>query len=116
MVQGSAGFTKYELRETPVDVVFLGIAQLNNLGREYAELYWQHTVTATGAHSVYPIHFDDYTQPFGKILLPPKLIDNIETTTTWLEEFRRRWDSDASLFMPGFGKPIAVFSQSAAQP
>ena len=116
MVQGSAGYTKYELRDTSVDVVFLAIAQLNNLGREYAELYWQHTVTATGAHSVYPIHFDDYTQPFGEILLPPKLIDNIETTTTWLEGFRRRWDSDASLFMPGFGKPIAVYSQTATQP
>ncbi len=116
MVQGSAGYTKYELRDSPVDVVFLAIAQLNNLGREYAELYWQHTVTATGAHSVYPIHFDDYTQPFGEILLPPKLIDNIETTATWLDEFRRRWDSDASLFMPGYGKPIAVYSQTATQP
>jgi L-ascorbate metabolism protein UlaG (beta-lactamase superfamily) len=116
MVQGSAGYTKYELRETPVDVVFLAIAQLDNLGRDYAELYWQHTVTATGAHTVYPIHFDDYTQPFGEIRLPPKFVDNVEKTATWLEEFRRRWDSDTSLFMPGFGEPIAVFSQFAAQP
>lgn len=115
LVQGSAAYKKYELQDIAADVVFLGVAQLGALGRDYAELYWQHTVTATGSHSVYPIHFDDYTQPFGVVALPPKIIDNFDTTATWLNEFRRRWDSDASLFMPEFGKPIAIFSQPAAE-
>ncbi len=115
LVQGSAAFKKYELQDIAADVVFLGVAQLGALGRDYAELYWQHTVTATGSHSVYPIHFDDYTQPFGVVALPPKIIDNFDTTASWLNEFRRRWDSDASLFMPEFGKPIAIFSQPAAE-
>lgn len=115
LVQGSAAYKKYELQDIAADVVFLGVAQLGALGRDYAELYWQHTVTATGSHSVYPIHFDDYTQPFGVVALPPKIIDNFDTTATWLNEFRRRWDGDASLFMPEFGKPIAIFSQPAAE-
>lgn len=115
LVQGSAAYKKYELQDIAADVVFLGVAQLGALGRDYAELYWQHTVTATGSHSVYPIHFDDYTQPFGVVALPPKIIDNFDTTASWLNEFRRRWDSDASLFMPEFGKPIAIFSQPAAE-
>lgn len=115
LVQGSAAYKKYELQDIAADVVFLGVAQLGALGRDYAELYWQHTVTATGSHSVYPIHFDDYTQPFGVVTLPPKIIDNFDTTASWLNEFRRRWDGDASLFMPEFGKPIAIFSQPAAE-
>jgi L-ascorbate metabolism protein UlaG (beta-lactamase superfamily) len=115
LVQGSAAYRKYDLQSVAADVVFLGISQLDTLGRDYAELYWQHTVTATGAHSVYPIHFDDYTQPFGVIKLPPTFIDNIVKTTTWLSEFRRRWDNDTSLFMPEFGKPIAIYAQPASE-
>lgn len=115
LVQGSAAFKKYELQDVAADVVFLGIAQLESLGRDYAELYWQHTVTATGSHSVYPIHFDDYTQPFGVVELPPRVIDNIVKTARWLSEFRRRWDSDTSLFMPEFGKPIAIYAQPASE-
>ncbi len=114
LVQGSAAYRKYELQDISADVVFLGIAQLETLGHDYAELYWQHTVTATGSHSVYPIHFDDYTKPFGDVDLPPRVIDNIPKTARWLSEFRRRWDSDTSLFIPEFGKPIAIYAQPAS--
>lgn len=116
LVQGSAAYRKYELQDVAADVVFLGIAQLESLGKEYAELYWQHTVTATGSHSVYPIHFDDYTKPFGEVVLPPAIVDNVGKTASWLLEFRRRWDNDTSLFMPKFGEPIAIFSQPASEP
>ena len=115
LVQGTAAFKKYDLQNVAADAVFLGISQLESLGKEYAELYWQHTVTATGGHSVYPIHFDDYTKPFGEVVLPPTIIDNIGKTTDWLLEFRRRWDNDTSIFMPEFGEPIAIFSQPASE-
>lgn len=114
LVQGSAAYKKYDLEDFSADVVFLGVGQLRELGRDYAELYWQHTVTATGSHSVYPVHFDDYLQPFGTITLPPRFIDNFEKTATWLEDFRDRWDRDASLFLPPFGKPIAIYAQPAS--
>lgn len=111
LVQGSASYKKYDLQDIAADVVFLGVAQLHSLGEEYAELYWQHIVTAAGSHSIYPIHFDDYTQPFGTVRSPPKFINNFETVADWLESFRRRWDRDSSLFLPEFGKPIAIFSK-----
>ena len=113
LVQGSASYRKYELLEVAADVVFLGVGQLDTLGRDYAELYWQHTVTATGSHSVYPIHFDDFTQPFGDIGLPPRIIDDFVKVAGWLEEYQRRWDRDTTLFLPQFGQPIAIFSQPA---
>ena len=116
LVQGSASYKKYALRNVAADVVFLGVGGLDSLGRDYAELYWQHTVTATGSHSVYPIHFDDLTKPFGEIALFPRAVDNFEKTAVWLLQFRNRWDNDASLFIPEFGKPIAIFSQPASEP
>ena len=116
LIQGSASYKKYEQEDVAADVVFLGVGQLGSLGRNYAELYWQHTVTATGSHSVYPIHFDDLTRPFGEVVLSPRIADNFEKTAEWLGQFRNRWDKDASLFMPEFGKPIAIFSQPASEP
>jgi L-ascorbate metabolism protein UlaG (beta-lactamase superfamily) len=116
LIQGSASYKKYELQDVAADAVFLGVAQLDSLGRNYAELYWQHTVTATGSHSVYPIHFDDLTKPFGEVALSPRFADDFEKTAEWLGQFRNRWDNDASLFMPEFGKPIAIYSQPASEP
>jgi L-ascorbate metabolism protein UlaG (beta-lactamase superfamily) len=116
LIQGSAAYTKYELKNIAADVVFLGIAQLDGLGKSYAELYWQHTVTATGSHSVYPIHFDDFTRPFGVVVAWPRIVDNFATTASWLGEFRRRWDSDASLYLPEFGRPMAIFKQPLSDP
>lgn len=115
LVHGSAGFAKYDLRSVSADVVFLGAGGLRSMGRDYAEVYWQNVVTASGADSIYPIHFDDYSKPFGDVRLPPKVIDNFEVTATWLTEFRKRWDNDATLFLPEFGRPMAIFSEQASE-
>ena len=53
LVHGSAGFSDGALDDVQADVVLLGVAQLRNLGRGYAERYWQTLVTATGASSVF---------------------------------------------------------------
>ncbi len=113
LIQASAGFDKYRLLDIEADVVFLGVAQLNRLGRDYTNLFWQHTVNAVGAHTVYPVHFDDYSQPFGTIRLPPRVIDDFEKTAEWLERIRDRWGRDTVLRMPQFGTPLAVFTVPA---
>jgi len=115
LVHGSAGYFEDALQAVTVDVVMLGVAGLRSLGKKYAERYWQNIVTATGGHSVYPIHFDDYTQPFGAVVLGPKFLDDFVKTAIWLEEFRDRWDADTSLFVPEFGKPIAILAQPATE-
>ncbi|NNC56858.1 MAG: hypothetical protein HKO12_04830, partial [Woeseiaceae bacterium] len=111
IVQGSAGLADDALQGIPADVVMLGIGGLGSLGQSYAERYWQGLITATGAHSVYPIHFDDFTKPFGEIVAQPKILGNLMTISGWLETFRNKWDNDAKLFMPEFGQPIAVYAQ-----
>lgn len=115
IVQGSAGYADGALQDVSADAVFLGVFGLKALGKDYAEAYWQNLVTATGAHSVYPIHFDDYTKPFGEVVPWPRILDNFETTTRWLEDFRNLWDTDTALFVPEFGKPIVIFSQGSTE-
>ena len=115
IVQGSAGFPQGRLNDIRADVVMLGVGGLSGLGRGYAEQYWQALVTATGAHSVYPIHFDDFTKPFGKIVPSPKLIGNFETIAEWLDAFRNTWDNDVQLYIPEFGQPVAIYAQPAPE-
>jgi L-ascorbate metabolism protein UlaG (beta-lactamase superfamily) len=115
LIQGSAGFRDGALADTSVDTVFIGILMLETLGRDYAERYWQETVTTTGANTVVVVHFDDYTQPFGTTRLPPRFIDNVETSVDWLKSFRRRWDTDATLFIPRFGVPFSLYPSDDAE-
>ena len=110
LVQGSAGFLEGELQDIAADVVLLSIGQMTALNKDYAEAYWQNTVTMTGARSVYPLHFDDYTLPFGQIEAWPKVLGNLVTAERWLAEFRDRWDLGTDIYRAEFGVPIALYT------
>lgn len=109
LVQGSAGFLPGALDETVADVVMMGAFGLESLGREYTEQYWLSLVTSTGAKRVIPIHFDDYTRPFGVVELGPRIIDNFVDTAAWLDEILKTWDNDARLHLPEFGKKLVLY-------
>jgi L-ascorbate metabolism protein UlaG (beta-lactamase superfamily) len=111
IVQGSAGYKQGALDDIQADVVMLGVALLETLGRDYAERYWQALVTSTGATRVFPVHFEDHTRPFGEIALPPKLIDNFVRTMGWLKEIRDTWDTDTQLLLPTFGEPLVLYPE-----
>ena len=116
LVQASAGFADEALTGISADVVLLGVGGLKSLGRDYAEKYWQATVTSTGARSVYPIHFDDFTRPFGEVVPGPRFLGDLEVTAAWFEELRDQWDTDVELFLPEFGVPLAIFAQHIIAP
>jgi L-ascorbate metabolism protein UlaG (beta-lactamase superfamily) len=111
IVQGSAGFKPGALDDIQADVVMLGVGLLESLGRDYAERYWQALITSTGATTVFPVHFDDQTRPFGEIALPPKLIDNFVRTAGWLTRIRDTWDTDTQLYLPMFGEPMVLYPE-----
>jgi L-ascorbate metabolism protein UlaG (beta-lactamase superfamily) len=113
IVQGSAGFVDGALENVGADVVMLGVGLLESLGRDYAERYWQALVTTTGATRVFPVHFDDHTQAFGKVLLYPTLLDNFVNTAKWLEDFRDTWDNDTQLFLPVFGQAMTLYPEES---
>jgi L-ascorbate metabolism protein UlaG (beta-lactamase superfamily) len=109
VVQGSAGLPDKALEDVPADVVFLGVGGLETLGDNYVGQYWQTLVTATGAQSIYPIHFDDFTRPFGEIVAAPRFLGDLEETARLFTALRDRWDTDAKLVLPVFGVPIAIY-------
>lgn len=116
VVQGSAGFSDTAPGDIAADVVMLGVAGLESLGKGYAERYWQTFVTSSGAHSVYPVHFDDYTKPFGEVVPAPRIFGDFEKTAAWLSEFRGKWDTDVRLFLPEFGRPMAIYAAPEPSP
>ena len=109
LVNGSAGFLPGKLDQVRADVVMLGVWGLSNLGREYAEDYWHSLVTATGAKRVFPVHFGDFSRPFGEIRGAPRILDDFGDTAVMLDEIRQVWDTNTRLEMPEFGKPIVLY-------
>ena len=114
VVQGSSGFIEDALQGISADLVMICSYGLTSLGRDYAEKYWQEIVTTTGAKAVIPMHFDDFTRPFGEVVPFPRFLDDFEKTTRWFEEFRNTWDTDTTLYKPVFGQPIEVYSQASS--
>ena len=110
LVQGSAGFVVGGLAGVNADVVMLSVGGLTTLDRDYAQQYWQEMVTTTGAKTVYPIHFDDFTRPFGEVVPGPRFLGSIEKTAEWFRDFQETWDSDTNILLPEFGKPIALYA------
>jgi len=114
LVQGSAGFVDNSVEDISADVVMLSIGGLTTLDEDYAEQYWQTFVTSTGAGSVYPIHFDDFTKPFGIVVPGPRVFGDLEEAAQWFEVFRERWDQDVTIYQPEFGKPMALYALSSS--
>lgn len=109
VVQGSAGFVAGALDGVHADVVMLGVGMLESMGRKYAAHYWQQVVTTTGAEEVIPIHFDDYTRPFGEIVPFPRALNDFEKVAGWLEDFRNTWDRGTRLHLPRFGEATVLY-------
>lgn len=115
IVQGSGGFPDSALEAISADVVFLSVGGLETLGRDYVEQYWQMTVTATGVRAVYPIHFDDFTRPFGDIVAAPRFLGDLEITVDWFNALRDRWDIDTQVTLPTFGQPVAIYAEPSSE-
>lgn len=109
LVQGSAGFLPASLDDIQADVVMMSTFGLENFGRKYTEQYWLSVVTSTGAKRVVPLHFEDYTRPFGTIELSPRIIDNFIDSAAWLDTIRDTWDNDTRLHLPVFGEQLVLY-------
>lgn len=107
LVQGSAGISDGILNHIKADVVMLSVAGLASLGKDYTRRYWHETVTATQAETVYPIHFDDFSQPFGTVMLFPNVADNVTQSSVWIDEAAAI--DGTSVMRPQFGVPVFLY-------
>lgn len=108
LVQGSGGFLEGALPEGGADVVLLGIAGLSSAGKEYVEEYWAETVIRTGATRVFPVHYEDFTRPFGEVVLFPDIVDKVVVTAGWIDELAADSDHPVSVSTLPFGQPVTI--------
>ena len=111
LVQGSAGFLEGKLEGVQADVAFLSVAGLYGLGRDYTKRYWAETVGRTGAARVFPIHFDDYTRPFGELALFPGIIDDVPAAARWLDAL-----APTPIHRLPLNRPVPLFGVGPTQP
>ncbi len=91
LLQGSAGFESGALSSREAEVVFLGVGGLGAQDDDYLADYWNETVTALNARRVIPVHWDDFTRPLTRPLVPfPRLIDDFERTMGFLLQQGRK--------------------------
>jgi L-ascorbate metabolism protein UlaG (beta-lactamase superfamily) len=87
LVNGSAGYVEGALRGRRADVVFLGVGLLSTQDAAYRDAYWREEVAAVGARRVVPIHWDDFTRPLDRPLVPfPRALDDVDATLRFLRE------------------------------
>lgn len=113
LVQGSAGFVEEALPADSADVVMLGIGGLSGLGRDYLQRYWEETVLRTGASSVYPVHYEDFTRPFGEVALFPPIVDDVVTTASWIDELAVEGDHPVTVRRLPFGEPVVLYADGS---
>jgi L-ascorbate metabolism protein UlaG (beta-lactamase superfamily) len=113
LVQGSAGFVEGTLPADSADVVMLGVAGLSGLGRDYLQQYWEETVVRTGASRVYPVHYDDFTRPFGEVELFPTLVDDLLTTASWIGQVAAESEKPVTVQRLPFGEAVVLYADGS---
>jgi L-ascorbate metabolism protein UlaG (beta-lactamase superfamily) len=109
LVQGSAGFVEGVLAGKSADVVMLSVAGLSSLGKDYVAQYWHETVVRTGATRVYPVHYEDFTRPFGELQLFPDIVDEVVVTAGWIDELAANNEHPVNISTLPYGQPVAIF-------
>lgn len=79
----SAGFIPGALDGRHADVVFLGVALIDEL-----DPYLRETVDAVGATRVIPTHWDDFTKPLDKALMPMPFVVHLDDFFSGMRELR----------------------------
>lgn len=119
LIQGSAGFVEGALPADSADVVMLGIAGISGLGPDYLRQYWQETVLRVGASRVFPVHYDDFTRPFGEVALFPTVFEDVVTTASRLDALAAEGERPVAIRRLPFGEPVVLYpagTEGAAPP
>lgn len=85
LVHPSAGSVPGMYAPRRADVVFLGIGGLGKKDAPATAALWKEAVLRTGAHTVYPIHWDNLTRPLDLKLTRTPLLDDVGKTLGRLE-------------------------------
>ncbi|WP_111657391.1 MBL fold metallo-hydrolase [Isoalcanivorax indicus] len=101
LIQGSAGFVGGELQGQSADIALLSTGSLGRQSDDYQRRYFEEMVLTTGAHTVIPMHWDDFftvldhdTHPLGPLL------DNFHGAMEGLKRHSREHDRAFHMLRP----------------
>lgn len=79
LVQGSAGMQPGELDRYDADYALVATASLGKQSDAYKDAYFQETVAAVGAHTIIPVHWDNFFMELSEdVPALPWVMDNLE--------------------------------------
>ena len=85
VVNASANVLPGALAGHRADVAYLGCAGLGRQPDRFRRDYWHELVTRTGVRRVVPVHWDDFTLPLDRPLVPqPRVMDDFDATLQFL--------------------------------
>ncbi|MED5238468.1 MAG: MBL fold metallo-hydrolase [Pseudomonadota bacterium] len=79
LIQGSAGMQPGELDRYQADYALLASASLGKQSEYYQQVFYDETVGAVGAHTIIPVHWDNFFVELTEDVKPlPWLLDNLD--------------------------------------
>ncbi|MGB2248926.1 MAG: MBL fold metallo-hydrolase [Alcanivorax sediminis] len=81
LVQGSAGMQPGELERYQADYALVATASLGKQSKAYQDAYFNETVAAVGAHTIIPVHWDNFFTELAEDVPPlPWIMDNLDAS------------------------------------
>ncbi|MET0986219.1 MAG: MBL fold metallo-hydrolase [Steroidobacteraceae bacterium] len=106
-IQGSSGIKQHVTEGHAADVLFLAMGGLTLKDPEYRARYWRTYVNGLAVRRVFPIHHEDFLQPFGTVVPQPRILGDMPATIAEIGTIAHA--SGIAFELPRFGTPIAVF-------
>lgn len=108
LVKASTNYIENALDAYPTDVFFLGTAMLGLQTDSFKQAYYRHTVEATNAKVIIPVHWDNFTKPLSKPLEAlPNIGDRVNQGFDFLIEKTK--DDKRKLMLLQGGSSVRLF-------
>lgn len=106
LVVPSAGLPEQSLKGLSADVVFLAIGRLGVQDDAYIRRYWDSTVGASRSRWVVVTHWDDFTRPLDRPMVPlPYALDRMDKAMTALTALA---GNEVRVVLPVAGHPLDI--------
>lgn len=90
-VHASANYVAGKLEGRQADTVYLSVGKLGGQSERFRSEYWSNIVTATGATTVLPVHWDDFFVPLDRPLRPMRhVMDDVTSALDFVVDRSRR--------------------------